>query len=90
MKEAKKYYLKCKVSEGMFSNEKLVSFQDINNREISGFWPSDCTKNGLLEVRVAETGKNKSLIFGPFTDCGGYGFFPGRGFYVTNDLLSCE
>ncbi|OGJ13103.1 hypothetical protein A3K82_03655 [Candidatus Pacearchaeota archaeon RBG_19FT_COMBO_34_9] len=85
--EIKKSYLKCEVSEGMFSNEKGVSFKDIKGRDIPGFWPNDCIKNGLLEVRVFEVGKENSLIFGPFTDGGGYGFFQGRGFYVSNDLI---
>ena len=90
MKGAKKFYLKCEVSEGIFSNEIIVKFKDVKGNNISGCWPSNCTKNGLLEVRVAETGKDKSLILGPFLDCGGYGFFPGKGFYVSNDLLSSE
>ncbi|MDD5012688.1 MAG: hypothetical protein PHQ66_03545 [Candidatus Nanoarchaeia archaeon] len=89
-KEDKKYYLKCNVYDGMFSNEKLIQFDEINGKGICGFWPDDCIKNGLLEVRVVEHGKDKSLIRGPFTASSGYGFFQGNGFYVSNDLLSCE
>jgi hypothetical protein len=87
MRESKKYYLKCDISEGMFSNEKGVSFKDIEGNTISGFWPDGFIKDGLLEIKVAEIKKDKSLIFGPFPDCGGYGFFQGSGFYVDNKLI---
>lgn len=88
MKEAKKYYLKCEISEGMFSNEKIVSFKDINGRDISGFWSDDCLKNGLLEVQLIDSEKDKSLITGPFSASSGYGFFQGNFFYVDNNLIS--
>ena len=87
-KENKKYYLKCDISEGMFSNEKLIQFKDINNKEIFGFWPNETIKENNLEIRIIESDKNKSLIRGPFTDSGGYGFFQGRTFYVDNKLIS--
>jgi len=91
MKEAKKHYLKCDISDGMFSTEKGVTFKDIEGNEISGFWPNEYIKdNKLLEIRVFEAEKNKSFIRGPFQESGGYGFFQGSGFYVNNDLLSCE
>jgi hypothetical protein len=84
----KKYYLKCEISKGMFSNERGVLFRDVNGRDISGFWPDGFIKNGFLEVKVSEFGKDKSLVWGPFPDCGGYGFFQGDGFYVNNELLT--
>lgn len=89
-KETKKYYLTCKIDEGMFSNEKIVSFQDINNRDISGFWPSDCTKENKLEVRIDTEEKDRVLIRGPFAASGSYGFWQGNSFWVNGNLLSYE
>lgn len=87
-REHKKYYLKCEVSEGMFSTERGISFKDIEGKEISGFWPDSFIKGNRLEIQLIESGKDKSLICGPFPDCGGYGFFQGSCFYVDNNLIS--
>jgi hypothetical protein len=87
--ENKKYYLKCEISEGIFSSEKGVSFKDINGRNISGFFQNEYIKNNkLLEIRVAKIGKDKSLICPPCPENDGYRFFQGNAFYVDNKLIS--
>ncbi len=83
-----KKYLECEISEGMFSTEKGVEFKDINNKLISGFFPNESIKNHKLEVVVVQIKENKSLIRGPISNSGGYGFFQGSAFYVNNNLLS--
>lgn len=91
MGEPKKYYLKCDISEGMFSSEKGVSFKDLNGRLISGFFQNEYIKdNKLLEIKVIEFGKNKSFICPPCSESDGYRFFQGSGFYVDSKLISCE
>ncbi len=81
-------YLKCDVFEGMFSSEKGIEFHDISGKLISGFFPNKLIKEDKLEIKVVESGKDKSLIRVKFSDSGGYGFFQGNCFYVDNNLLS--
>jgi hypothetical protein len=87
MKKIYTSYLKCNIYEGMFSNEKGVEFKDADGKYVSGFWPDDCIKNGLLEIKIFKFGKDKSLIKGPFSASSGYGFFQGYSFFVNNDLI---
>ncbi len=84
----KKYFLKCDVYEGMFKDEKIVVFEDIENKTISGIFPDSKIKGNKLEISLRKVEKDRSLIFPPFPDSGGYGFFQGSGFYVDNNLIS--
>lgn len=81
-------YLKCDISEGVFSTESAVGFKDFNGRMISGFFPNEYIKGDKLKVEVLESEKNKSLIRSIFPDTAGYGFFGESAFYVNNKLLS--
>ncbi|MCL5018466.1 MAG: hypothetical protein M1416_01715, partial [Candidatus Pacearchaeota archaeon] len=90
-KGAKKYYLKCDISEGMFSNEKVVGFTNVDGNSVSGFFPNEIIKGDKLEVIILESGEKKSLIQPKI--CGRDYEFWGphpRQVYVNNNLLSCE
>jgi hypothetical protein len=83
MKEAKKYYLKCDISDGMFSSEKHILFKDAEDKPICGFLQNESVKGDKLEVKVIETKENKSLIQVPFSD------YP-LDVYVNNNLVVYE
>lgn len=88
MEKETKYFLECEVFPGIFSEEKFVKFKDANGNYVSGFWPDSKIKQNKLEISLREVKGNKALIFGPFPDGGGYGFFQGSGFYVNSNLIS--
>jgi len=89
MKKETKYFLEGDVSEGLFSDEKGFTSKDVNNNLISGFFPSRFFKGNKLEISLREVNGDKSLIFPPVPDSGGYGFIgQAAGIYVKTSLIS--
>jgi hypothetical protein len=50
-------WLKCRVSEGMFSNERVIVFRGKGNDSIEEFVPAD-----MVEVREGQEGRVRVFI----------------------------
>ncbi|PIR69252.1 MAG: hypothetical protein COU47_04110 [Candidatus Niyogibacteria bacterium CG10_big_fil_rev_8_21_14_0_10_46_36] len=78
------------VSRGMFSEEKLVSFKDVNGKVASGFYPDGYIQDGSLIVDILSEREDAYLVTVRGMQCGGYGFFQGSNFWVSKDLIGEE
>jgi len=82
-------YLDCKITKGIFEQEKWITFRDIFRKEIRGFFPNSSIKDGKLEIIIIKEGRNNVLITTRYAinNPGGYGFFNGSRFYVHKNLI---
>jgi len=68
-----KGWLKCRVSEGMFPEERAVVCTNLAGISFSFFAPETRVKQkeGLVEVNIMDCQNDKCLVFIPFEPLGG-------------------
>lgn len=58
-------WLKCLVTEGMFSDESVVQITTLADQQLSFFVPTSATRDNQLKVHVIERTKDGTLVVIP-------------------------